>query len=354
MFLKSLVIRRNFTLIILSITVITLVAIRVIRAQRVEHTVAVIPPALVSPFHVTLLEGVHTRADEYHWNVITQSPERETDIEGQVAIVEQLVQQGVDAISINPINANAMIAGVTTANQMGVPVFMHNLITPIAEGQVVEYIGYDQWSGAANLAAYVCQRLADQQSVEISAAKGKVFILTGIPGFHTNRRTGGFKYGLAQHCPLVEVVGEQTAEWEREKALQVAMAALQQHPDIDVFFGNSDEMAIGAALAAQQNGLVINEDIFSVGIDGNDVTLNLIREGTLTATLGVYPNRMGQVIIEQINKLFNGEKLPYILLTPSTVVTRENLDAYIAGETWVAPVEGSPEFDNNRPTGSSR
>ncbi len=351
MFLINPSIRRSIALSMLSITVIVLVAIRVIRTQRVEHTVAVVPPALVSPFHVTLLEGVQTQADEYDWNVITQSPERETDIEGQVAIVEQLVQQGVDAISINPINANAMIAGVTTANQMGVPVFMHNLITPIAEGQIVEYIGYDQWSGAANLAAYVCEVLAHKQGVAVSDAKGKVFILTGIPGFHTNRRTGGFKYGLAQNCPEVKVVGEQTAEWEREKALQVATTALQQHPDIDVFFGNSDEMAIGAALASQQNGRVVNEDIFSVGIDGNDVTLNLIREGTLTATLGVYPNRMGRVVVEQINKLFHDEQLPYILLTPSTVVTRENLDAYISGDTWVNPVEGSPEYDNNQPTG---
>ncbi|MBI5930806.1 MAG: sugar ABC transporter substrate-binding protein [Chloroflexi bacterium] len=350
MLLKNTYLLRKLLIIILAIVLIVVVIFRGTHRQHVEHTVAVIPPALVSPFHVTLIEGATAQANQYRWNIISQSPERETDIEGQVAIVEQLVQRDIDAISINPINANAMIAGVTVANEMGVPVFMHNLITPIAEGHVVEYIGYDQWSGAANLAAYVCQVLANQQAVEMPAAKGSVFILTGIPGFHTNRRTGGFKYGLKQNCPNVQVVGEQTAEWEREKALQVATTALQQHPDIDVFFGNSDEMAIGAALAAQQMGLTINQDIFSVGIDGNDVTLNLIREGTLTATLGVYPNRMGHVVIEQINKLFNGAKIPYVLLTPSTVVTSANLEAYISGDTWTDPVEGVPEFDNNQPT----
>lgn len=319
-------------------------------AQDETHTVAVVPPALVSPFHVAVQDGAVEAAGERGWEIITQSPERETDFESQVAIVEQLTQQGVEAISVNPINADAMIAGVRAANEANIPVLMHNMITPVAEGDVVEYIGYDQWGGAANLAAYVCELLGQQQGVAAAEATGNVFILTGIPGFHANRRTGGFKYGLEQNCPNVVVVGEQTAEWEREKALQVATTALQQNPDIDVFYGNSDEMAIGAALAAEQLGLVPNQDVFAVGIDGNDVTLDLIREGTVTATLGVYPKRMGEVVIEQMEKMFNGEAIPYILLTPSTVVDAENLDAYVAGDTWTDPVEGAPEIDNGEPT----
>ncbi len=318
--------------------------------RQAKHTVAVIPPALVSPFHVTVLDGAIRQAKKYGWNIITQSPERETDFEAQVAIMEQVVQQGVDAISVNPINADAMIVGVRVANEAGIPVLMHNMITPVAEGDVVEYIGYDQWGGAANLACYVCGVLADKAGVDRAEVSGKVFILTGIPGFHANRRTGGFTYGLEHNCPHVQVVGEQTAEWEREKALQVATAALQQTPDIDVFYGNSDEMAIGAALAAEQLGLEIGQDIFAVGIDGNDVTLDLIREGTITATLGAYPKRMGVVVIEQMNKLLNGEEIPYILLTPSEVVDIHNLDAYVAGDTWTDPVEGVPEIDNGEPT----
>ncbi len=316
-----------------------------------QHKVAVIPPALVSPFHVTLLDGAVEQADVYGWDIIARAPERETDFEAQVATVEQVVQQGVDAISVNPVNADAMIVGVRVANQADIPVLMHNLITPVAEGDVVEYIGYDQWGGAAQLARYVCRVLADKAGIDnMAEVTGNVFILTGIPGFHANRRTGGFRYGLDNNCPLVKVVGEQTAEWEREKALQVATIALQQHPEINVFYGNSDEMAIGAALATEQLGLEIGEDVFIVGIDGNDVTLDLIRQGTVTATLGVYPRRMGRVVVQQMSKLLNGEEIPYILVTPSEVVDISNLDAYIAGVTWTPPVAGVPEYDNGEPT----
>lgn len=342
--------RKTLIIVLAVLLIVTLLPPAGTSLAQDKHKVAVIPPALVSPFHVSVLAGATRQAEEYGWDIITQAPERETDFEAQVTIVEQVVQQNVDVISINPINADAMIAGVRAANEAGIPVFMHNMITPIAEGDVVEYIGYDQWGGAANLARYVCGVLATKQDVAEVDAEGKVFILMGIPGFHANRRTGGFKYGLEKNCPDVKVVGEQTAEWEREKALQVATTALQQDPDIDVFYGNSDEMAIGAALAAQQLGLTIGEDVFSVGIDGNDVTLDLIREGTVTATLGVYPSRLGAVVVEQMDKIFQGEEIPYVLLTPSTVVDINNLDDYTAGDTWTDPIPGAPEVDNGQPT----
>src|SRR6185369_15873093 len=111
-------------------------------------------------------------------------------------------------------DADAVVAGVEAANSAGVPVFMHNMITPLSEGNVVEYIGYDQWGGAANLAAYTCGLLAKKDGADAASATGEVFILTGIPGFHSNRRTGGFIYGLQNNCPGVQVVGQQTAEWE--------------------------------------------------------------------------------------------------------------------------------------------
>ena len=312
--------------------------------------VAVIPPAMVSSFHVALVAGAKAVGQSYGWEVISRAPERETDFDGQVAIVEQVVHQGIDAISVNPINFAAIRVAVTTANEAGVPIFMHNTITPVEQGDIAGYIGYDQWGGAEKLATYVCDLLATRAGVDPGQAQGQVYILTGIPGFHTNRRTGGFEYGLQKSCPGVKVVGSQTAEWEREKGLQVATAALQQYPAIDVFYGNSDEMAIGACLAASQLGLRINQDVFCVGIDGNAVTLDLIEAGAMTATLGVYPERMGGVILEEMNKLLLGQPIPEYLLTPSVVVDTNNLESYVNGDTWEEPVPGLPETDNGLPT----
>lgn len=299
------------------------------------------PPGFTSPFHVAVKEGAQKGAAELGWQVDVVAAERESDFAGQVAVVEQEIQKGVKAIGVNPIDAKAVVTAVKKANQAGVPIFMQNLITPVDEGNVVEYIGYDQWKGAAQLAQYSCALLDNQ---------GNVFILTGIPGFHANRRTQGFKWGLERYCPEVKIIGEQTAEWEREKAVNVAMVALQQHPEIDLFYGNSDEMNIGACLAAKKLGRRINQNIFCIGIDGNPVTLELIEKGDVTATLGVYPDKIGEILIHQMAKYLNGETIPFILETPATVVDRHNVADYKTGKTWIEPKAGQPEFDNGQPS----
>jgi ABC-type sugar transport system substrate-binding protein len=315
-------------------------------ASSDQIRVAVVPPGFSSPFHIAIKEGATAQAQRLGWQVDVVAAEQEGDFSGQVAVVEQELQKGVAAVAINPIDAKAIVTAVRKANRNNTPVFMINMITPVDQGIVLEYIGYDQWAGAAKLAKYTCD-LFQANNIE----KGKVYILMGILGFHANRRTQGYEWGLRQYCPHVQVVGKQTAEWDRTEAVGVATAALQQNPDINLFYGNSDEMGIGACIAAKKLGRTVNKDIWCIGIDGNPVTLELIEKGDITATLGVYPALMGATVIDQMAKALQGESIPYILETPSIVVDKVNLADYRSGSTWSEPVEGSPELDNGTPTG---
>lgn len=314
------------------------------------HYVGFVPPALTSPFHVAMVDGATARSNELGWTIDVQAPASEGDFQAFVTTVQQLLEKGVEAISINPIGTDSAVTAVKAANEKGVPILAHNFITPFSEGEVTSYIGYDQWGGAEKLAAHTCELIAQKYGKPAAEVEGKVYILLGIDSLFSHRRTGGFKAGLAKNCPNVQVVGEQSAEWLRTKGSEVATIALQQTPDIDVFYGNSDEMAIGAALAAEQLGLKINEDFFAVGIDGNQPTLDLLKDGKFSATLGVDPVRMGVTVVDTMDKIFAGEEVPQIILTPSVVVTPENLQDYLDGKLWTDPVAGAPEIDNDQPT----
>ena len=279
-----------------------------------------------------------------------QAPASECDFAGFVTIVQQLLEKGVKALSINPISTDSAVTAVKAANAKGIPILAHNFITPFSEGTVASYIGYDQWGGAEELAKASCDMIAKKYNTTADKTKGKVFILLGIDSIFSHRRTGGFKAGLTKYCPNVTIVGEQTAEWLRTTGSQVATVALQKTPDIDLFYGNSDEMAIGAELAAEQLGKVVNKNFFAVGIDGNQPTLDLLKQGKFSATLGVEPVRMGVTVANAMQKVLNGEKVPQILLTPSVVVTADNLNDYLAGKLWTDPVAGALETDNGKPT----
>lgn len=343
---------KHFRFLILAVIVISLLSVSAVIAQddAEGHYVGFVPPALTSPFHVAMVEGATARAEELGWTIEVQAPASEGDFAAFVTTVEQLLEKGVEAISINPIGTDSAITAVLSANERDVPILAHNFITPFDEGVVETYIGYDQWGGAEALAAHTCQLIADKYDSTPEETSGKVFILEGIDSIFSHRRTGGFLAGLEKNCPNVEVAGSQSAEWLRTRGQEVAAIALQQDPDIDVFYGNSDEMAIGAAFAAQDLGLVINEDFFAVGIDGNQPTLDLLADGEFSATLGVDPFRMGVAVVDAMAAIFDGEEVPEITLTPSVVVTPDNLEAYLAGELWTEPVAGFPEFDNDMPT----
>jgi ribose transport system substrate-binding protein len=315
-----------------------------------EKYVGFVPPALTSPFHVAMSDGAKAAADAAGWKLEVQAPASEGDFQAFVTTVQQLLEKGVKGLSINPIGTDSAVTAVKAANAKGVPILAHNFITPFSEGDVTSYIGYDQWGGAEKLAKYTCDLLAKKYNSTPAATKGKVFILLGIDSIFSHRRTGGFKAGLQKYCPNVVVAGEQTAEWLRTKGQEVAAIAWQKDPDIDVFYGNSDEMAIGAALAGEQLGKQINKDFFAVGIDGNQPTLDLLKQGKFSATLGVDPARMGETVFKTLQKVLAGEKVPQIILTPSVVVTPENLPDYLAGKLWTEPVAGAPELDNDKPT----
>jgi ribose transport system substrate-binding protein len=320
------------------------------QAQDEPKTIGFVPPALTSPFHVAMVDGATARSQELGWTIDVQAPASESDFASFVTIVQQLLEKGVDGLSINPIGTESAVTAVKAANEKGVPILAHNFITPFSEGDVTSYIGYDQWGGAEKLAQKTCELIAGKYGSTPEATTGKVYILLGIDSIFSHRRTGGFKAGLAKYCPNVVVVGEQSAEWLRTKGQEVAAIAWQADPDIDVFYGNSDEMAIGAALAGEQLGKVINQDFFAVGIDGNQPTLDLLKEGKFSATLGVDPVNMGKTVVDTLQKVYNGEEVPQITLTPSVVVTPENLEAYLAGELWTEPIAGAPELDNDQPT----
>ena len=315
-----------------------------------ETYVGFVPPALTSPFHVAMVKGAQAKVDELKWKLDVQAPASESDYAGFVTIVQQLLEKGVKAISINPIGTESAVTAVKAANEKGVPILAHNFITPFSEGKIASYIGYDQWGGAEKLAKYTCELLAKKYATTADKTQGKVFILMGLDSIFSHRRTGGFKAGLEKNCPNVKVVGEQTAEWLRTKGQEVASIAWQKDPEIDVFYGNSDEMAIGAALAGEQLGKKINQDFFAVGIDGNQPTLDLLKDGKFSATLGVDPVRMGETVIDTMQQVINGETVPQILLTPSVVVSPDNLADYLAGKLWTEPVAGAPETDNGKPT----
>jgi len=285
--------------------------------QKTKLEIAFVPPGMVSPFYAGTISGAKPMAEKLGYKFTVLSPERESDFAGQVKIVEDLVTKKVKGIALCAINADAIAAAVRKANEAKIPVVVFNSLTELPKCSVEAYVGYDQRAGGRKVADYIAK---------VKNGKAKVAIIEGLPGYHTTERKGGFMDQIKKKYPNIKVVATQPGDWEREKSMNAATNMLQAHPDIDVFYGLSDEMALGAAQACKAAG---KKNILTIGIDGNPNALEAIKKGELTATLYVYPDVIGAKAIEALDKVIKGQKVDKKIITDTIVVDKTNVSKYL-------------------------
>ncbi len=286
------------------------------------RTIAIISPAKTSEFHQQLPLGAAEEAKKLGWNeIIDQAPGAEDDYTAQVALVKTVLQKKPDALSVCGINPDALNSIVQLCNDAKVPVYVHNQITPVKQGQVVAYIGYDEREGG---------KLCGQKAAELLKAKngdfkGTVAILDGEPSDHTTERAGGFRDALKAY-PNITVSDEQNGKWSRESGSQITQTWLQKYKNLDLVFGCSDAMVQGASEAATKAG----HPLLTIGIDGNKTSLEDIKAGgKLTATLAVQPKMIGATIIDTMKDVFDGKTPKQVVKTDMVIVTRDNVDQFL-------------------------
>jgi len=287
-------------------------------------TIAVIPPALTSTFHIEVQEGAKEEAAKLGYLIKTPAPKSESDFLAQVNMVETLISQKVAAISVCAINNEAICSSVEKANAAKIPFFVHNSLVslPADNIQVNSYIGYNQQKAGAMCGEAMVARLIQK----FGQAKGKVIILQGLPGFHTNERTKGFLAGLNLKKNKAIVVEKYPAKWRRDEGKKVMESLLTKDKNIAGVFGCSDAMMQGAAQAAQDAGA----NVITIGIDGNPDTIADIENGIVTGTLAVFPREMGRITVRTIHKKLSGESVNSQEETPMMLVTKENLEKFKA------------------------
>lgn len=279
---------------------------------------ALVPPAMVSPFYAAVISGARPEAEKLGYKLTVLSTERDDDAAGQVKIVEDLVQRGVAGIAICAHDDKAIVSAVIKANQAGIPIVIFNSLTDLPGGDVYAYVGYDQRKGGANIADWVNK---------MTGGNANVAILEGLPGFHSTERAGGFLDQIKQY-PGIRVVATQPADWAREKGMNVAANMLQANGSINVFYGLNDEMSLGAGQAIKQMGLT---EIVTVGIDGNPNAMEAVNNGDQTATLYVNPAGIGKGAIDMLDAALKKQPAPADKRLPvdTIVVDKSLVDQYL-------------------------
>jgi ABC-type sugar transport system substrate-binding protein len=271
-------------------------------------------------FLTNLREAIAAKAKEA--GVKVQFEDGQRDIGKQLSQIQNFIAQKVDAIVVNPVDSSATAQMTKLVKDAGIPLVYVN-IPPMEElkpGEPVVYVGSDE---------IIAGKLEGEGIAKLLNGKGNVVILMGAPASQASvMRTQGAEKVFAQHSGI-KVVGKQTANWQRNEAIDLMNNWLISGTPIDAVCANNDEMAIGAIIALQQGGKDPKEIVIG-GVDATRDALAEMEKGNLAVTVFQDAKGQGKAVVESVQKLLKKEKFesPYVYV-PFEAVTKENYKEYL-------------------------
>lgn len=263
---------------------------------------------------MTMLKGSMELKLEDYDNVELIVNDAEGKPDKQASQLDSFAAQGVDAVIISPVDADALAPAVKSVVDAGIPVITCSADVTGDQGQV--WVGSENENGGEIEMRYVAEQLG---------GKGKVAVLRGPLGaFAEQGRFAGYEKVLEEY-PDIEVVFDQTANWQREEAMALVENLLSSGTEIDAIVCQNDGMALGALEAVKAAGK--KDEIIITGIDAIEDALNSIKDGELDATCFQDAISQGQTALEMAVKAANGETIERNNI-PFELVTAENVEEY--------------------------
>jgi len=250
-------------------------------------------------FH-TMQDGVYAKADELGYKVISSNQRSNSAkmVEGAL----DLINQGIDALIISPVNPSAMILIVESAKEKKIPVVVVDVGTGGTE--VDAFILSDNFVGGIIAGEYALKLIKEHSLTSKNAAIIKV----EETSTYARRRGEGFKRVLMESG--YNIVAEVTANSETATAYDSMKHILEVNgDDLAVVFSENDQMALGAAEAIEDAGK--KGQIMVIGFDGIPLAIKAIKNGLMQGTVAQQPFEMGELGVEVTSQLLNNERVIY-------------------------------------------
>jgi ABC-type sugar transport system substrate-binding protein len=290
------------------------------------YKVGYVPTMIGQPVTNAWMTGMERVFSQFD-NIEFQAFDPQMKAETQVSMVEDLINQGYNAIVLQPVDAAALSAAVQDAEEKGIAVVTLN--TPVKAKHTAVVQMADVEAGYA-VGAAMCQQLNNE---------GNVAIIQSPPGATLGvNREKGFRDALAANCPNVKIVSAQNGEWNKDKAITIMNSFLQANADLDGVFAVNDTMAEGAIVAAESAGRL--QDIKIWGANGQNSALALIEQGKMAGTAYNNSYDQGATAANLIMYLLSSKMGPgkgpetgVIKITPFAA-TQENVGEIQQADRW--------------------
>ena len=257
-------------------------------------------------FWASVMAGAERACEEFGLVYTIDGPATETSYEQQIAMVEDAITKGADAICIAVCDSEALVPTLEAAAAKGIKIILFNT-TCNYDG--LTFIATDN---------YEAGRLGGK-------ALGKVCLLGSQETVPSNvARCEGARDYIQENFPNMEIVDIQYCDGDMEKALTISNDWITAIPDLKGIFSNNDFSTIAAANIIEERGRV--GEIMHVGFDATETNVVYLESGTTAAIVTQDPSDIGYQSVVSAVKALEGESLPENIGTNIVVVTKDNLN----------------------------
>ncbi|OCT10499.1 hypothetical protein A8709_11900 [Paenibacillus pectinilyticus] len=245
----------------------------------------------------TVKMGAEVAAKEFDVALDFRAPGDEADVKGQIALMEQSISSGPDAIVLAANDYKELSKVVDEAKGAHIPVISIN--SEVESKNVQSYIGANN---------YEAGQLAGKQLIQLIGKSGQIAIVSFKQGErNTEQRELGLLDEIAKY-PDVHVIDKVYSLTDRELAAQLTHSVIDKHPQLDGIVALNEISSVGVATAVQSRHLQGKVKIIT--FDSTSEELELLQEGVIQATIIQNPFSIGYLGVKSAVEAASGKKLP--------------------------------------------
>lgn len=278
-----------------------------------QQVIAVIPKGLSHSFWLSVKAGADAAGKDLNVQIDWKGAASETDIAGQINIVEDAINRRVAGIVLAPSHGDSLVPIVQRAQREGIPVTIFD--SGISTDNYLSYVSTDNRAGGA---------LAAQRMGEQLKGKGKVAILGVKKGsVSTDEREEGFAAKLKESYPGIQVVQWLYGDASASKSLSTAEDILTSHPDLNGLFASNETSTVGAVRAVRQRNL--SSKVVLVGFDATPDLVSNVQDGAIDSLVIQNPFKMGYESVKTLVDKLAGKQPEHRIDTGVSLLTKENV-----------------------------
>ncbi len=288
-----------------------------------KYTIAVVPKSVGLFYWGTVHAGAAAAAKALGVNIVWKGTETETDVSGQVNILQDFINKHVNGIAFAATDAHGLYGTYLAAKKAGIPVV--NIDSGLSP-QTPPLVATDNVAAAAKAADILAQQIGYQ---------GDVALLPFVPSAATSiQRQQGFEQELKKY-PNIHLVAVQYDQSDINTALSEMENILTADPNLKGVFAANEPGVIGVVHALLERGLIGKVKV--VGFDNAPDEVSALAAGQVSALIVQNPYRIGYLGVQEVVDLIEHKPVPHFVDTGSIVATKANMDQPAIHKMLVPP-----------------